>query len=54
VAPPEPPSTSAQDFELHFAWSNERHMREQLLGASKTPAADNDRPYSQTPPEASN
>jgi GT2 family glycosyltransferase/glycosyltransferase involved in cell wall biosynthesis len=30
VPAPEPVSTSAETFELHFEWANERHMREQL------------------------
>ncbi len=32
--PPEPPSTSPETFALHFAWSNQAFMREQL--ADKT------------------
>jgi GT2 family glycosyltransferase/glycosyltransferase involved in cell wall biosynthesis len=30
VPAPEPVSTSAETFALHFEWANERHMREQL------------------------
>jgi GT2 family glycosyltransferase/glycosyltransferase involved in cell wall biosynthesis len=29
-APPEPARTSSQEFELHFAWANIEHMREEL------------------------
>jgi GT2 family glycosyltransferase/glycosyltransferase involved in cell wall biosynthesis len=47
VPPPPVPSTAPADFELHFAWSNEQHMREQLRGEAMTPAGDNDRPYPQ-------
>jgi len=32
------PSTSPDDFELHFAWANEQHMREELAGSSEPPA----------------
>jgi GT2 family glycosyltransferase len=43
-APPQSPPTSSHDFELHFAWANEQHMREQLAGGSAPPPGDLDRP----------
>ena len=38
VATPEQPTREAADnFELHFAWANEQHMREELAGGSEPP-----------------
>ncbi|HEX4483918.1 MAG TPA: glycosyltransferase [Solirubrobacteraceae bacterium] len=34
---PEQPPTSRSDFELHFAWANVEHMREQLAGEASAP-----------------
>jgi hypothetical protein len=34
-ATPAPASTPAETFALHFAWSNELHMREQLAGPDR-------------------
>jgi GT2 family glycosyltransferase/glycosyltransferase involved in cell wall biosynthesis len=44
AAEPAARPTSRHDFELHFAWANEQHMREQLAGDSALPAGDLDRP----------
>jgi GT2 family glycosyltransferase/glycosyltransferase involved in cell wall biosynthesis len=33
----EQPQTSRSDFELHFAWANVEHMREQLAGEASAP-----------------
>jgi glycosyltransferase involved in cell wall biosynthesis len=48
--PPAAPPTSSHDFELHFAWANEQHMREQLAGDAAPPAGDLDLPATHAPP----
>ena len=35
--PPEPPSSSPEAFELHFAWANVEDMREQAAGGTELP-----------------